>query len=217
VAETDNFLFAGDLGGQRTTARQYQRLEAIWLAAQHSVGCPVPEAAQEEARLLVDRLRQFRADVAEAERRIEKVAASFPEYECLCSIPGFGPIVSAMVLSAVGDPHRFESERQVLRLAGLDLAASRSGKTSQTAVPVISKQGKAELRYMLIQAAQVASSLDFTIRQYYTQLLKGRELERGIRLKMKVKLGAKFLVVAWTLMRRRERFDKRHFDPQRLR
>lgn len=102
-------------------------------------------------------------------------------------------------------------------MPGLDLAASRSGKTSDAAVPVISKQGKADLRYMLIQAAQVASSFDLVIRQYYTQLLKGRELERGIRLKMKVKLGAKFLVVAWTLMKRRKKFDPTHFDPRRLR
>lgn len=216
IAQTDNFLFVGDCGGEKATARQHECLEAIWSAAQSSVGCPVPPAAQEEARLLVDRLRQFRADLAETERRVEQVASCFGEYEFLLSIPGFGPIVSAMVLSAIADPHRFETHRQVLRLAGLDLAASRSGKTSQTAVPVISKQGKADLRYMLIQAAQVASSLDLTIRQYYTQLLKGRELERGIRLKMKVKLGAKLLVVAWTLMKRRERFDPKHFDPARL-
>jgi hypothetical protein len=47
--------------------------------------------------------------------------------------------------------------------------------------------------------------------------LKGREQERGIRLKMKVKLGAKLLVVAWTLMERQEMFDPKHFDPHRLR
>lgn len=216
IAAMDNFLFVGDFGGQQATARQQQRLEAIWCAAQHSIGCAVPAAAQEEARLLVERLRQLRTDVAETERRMAKVAASFPAYPCLLSIPGFGPIVSAMVLAAIGDPHRFESHRQVLRLAGLDLAASRSGKTSQTAIPVISKQGKADLRYLLVQAAQVSSSLDLTIRQYFTQLLKGREQERGIRLKMKVKLAAKLLVVAWTLMKRQERFDPKHFDPERL-
>jgi transposase len=217
IVMQDNFQFVGELGAQKATVRQCEHMEAIWIAAQHSVGCPVPQAAQEEARLLVDRVRQFRTDTAEAEKRIEKVAQSFPEYACLRSIPGFGPLVSATVLSAIVDPHRFESHSQVLRLAGLDLSASRSGKTSQTAVPVISKQGKADLRYMVIQAAQVASALDANIRRYYTQLLKGREMERGIRLKMKVKLGAKFLVVAWTLMKRREMFDAKHFDPERLR
>jgi transposase len=217
IVEKDIFEFTGELGVQKATERQCKHMEVIWVAAQHSVGCPVPEAAQEEARLLVDRLRQLRADMAEADRRIEQVAESFPEYACLRSIPGFGPLVSAMVLSAIVDPHRFDNHRQVLRLAGLDLSASRSGKTSQTAVPVISKQGKAELRYLVIQAAQVASALDANIRRYYTGLLKGREMERGIRLKMKVKLGAKFLVVAWTLMKRREPFDPKHFDPARLR
>ncbi|MBE9592548.1 MAG: transposase [Proteobacteria bacterium] len=32
-----------------------------------------------------------------------------PEYKYLLSIPGFGPVVSATVLAAIGDPFRFES------------------------------------------------------------------------------------------------------------
>lgn len=61
----------------------------------------------------------------------------------------------------------------MLRLAGLDLSAYRSGKTSETAEPVISKQGKAELRYRVIQAAQVASALDANIRRYYPRWHRG--------------------------------------------
>jgi transposase len=217
ISAMDSFLFDAGLPQKVFHAEKvYRRLEAIWTAAHTSIGCPVPEAAQAEASWLVDRLEGLHKEVVETETRIETIAQSFPEYEFLLSIPGFGPIVSATVLAAIGNAHRFDNERQVLRLAGLDLSASRSGKTSDTAVPVISKQGKADLRYMLVQAAQVASSLDFAIRQYYTQLLKGREMERGIRLKMKVKLGAKFLVVAWTLMKRRQKFDPKHFDPNRL-
>jgi len=217
IAAMDSFLFDAGLPQKYFHKdKVYERLEAIWTAAHTSIGCPVPEAAQWEASELVDRLEGLRSEMAQTEARIEALAQSFPEYEFLISIPGFGPIVSATVLAAIGNPHRFNSEHQVLRLAGLDLSASRSGKTSDAAVPVISKQGKADLRYMLIQAAQIASSFDLVIRQYYTQLLKGRELERGIRLKMKVKLGAKFLVVAWTLMKRRKKFDPTHFDPRRL-
>ena len=43
----------------------------------------------------------------------------------------------------------FQNRKQVLKLAGLDLSADRSGKTSDTATPVISKKGKADLRYAL--------------------------------------------------------------------
>jgi hypothetical protein len=44
----------------------------------------------------------------------------------------------------------------VIRLADLDLNASRSGKESQAMVPVISKRGNAELRYGLYQATLIA-------------------------------------------------------------
>ena len=121
------------------------------------------------------------------------------------------PIISAMVLAAIGNPFRFQNQGQIVRLAGLDLSAERSGKSSNSAKPVISKQGKAALRYALVQAAMVASTANPDIRTYFTKLLKGRELERGINLKMKVKLAAKLLVVAWTLMKKREHFKSSCF------
>lgn len=186
---------------------QERRLRELWEIAKESAGCLVHDAARWEAHNLVSKLKAVRETVKDNEKLMEKVAKQFPEYESLLSIPGFGPLVSAMVLAAIGNPCRFENRKQILRLAGLDLSAERSGKNSDSAKPVISKQGKAALRYALVQAAMVASSLNPDIRSYYSKLLKGRELECGIKLKMKVKLAAKLLVVAWTLMRCREQFN----------
>src|SRR5512136_1736853 len=185
---------------------QEKRLREIWEVAKEYAGCLVHDAARWEAQSLVSKLKAVRETVKDNEKLMEKIAQQFPEYESLLSIPGFGPIVSAMVLAAIGNASRFENRKQVLRLAGMDLSAERSGKNSDSAKPVISKQGKAALRYALVQAAMVASSLNPDIRSYFSKLLKGRELERGIKLKMKVKLAAKLLVVAWTLMKRREQF-----------
>jgi len=42
---------------------------------------------------------------------------------------------------------------------------------------------------------------------YYTNTLRGREREKGIKTKMRVKLDAKMLVIAWTLMKKRGPFD----------
>jgi transposase len=117
-----------------------------------------------------------------------------------------------MVLAAIGDPFRFNSRKQILRLAGLDLSAERSGKNSDSAKPVISKQGKAALRYALVHAAKVASSLNDGIRRYFARMLKGRELERGINLKMRVKVASKLLIVAWTLMKTGEQYKSSCFE-----
>ena len=134
----------------------------------------------------------------------------FAEYSCLLTIPGFELYISARVLASIANPWRFDSSNQVIKLAGYDLSANRSGKTSNEAVPVISKRGNGELRYALYQAAQVASSRNPDFIRYYTRMLRGRERERGIKTKMKVKLAAKMLKIAWTLMRKQEVFDPDH-------
>jgi hypothetical protein len=43
--------------------------------------------------------------------------------------------------------------------------------------------------------------------RYFTGKLSGRERERGITRKMRVKLAAKMLVIAWTFMKKKEVFD----------
>jgi len=123
------------------------------------------------------------------------------------SIPGFGPDVSARVLGAMGDPFRFQNGKQVLKMAGLDLNAERSGKNSESAIPVISKKGKGDLRYALYQAALIASIRNQNFIIYYTNKLRGREREPGIKTKMRVKLAAKLLLIAWTLMKKKEPFN----------
>lgn len=208
--EFDTFLKL--ITTRKIRIEQERRLRELWEFAKKSAGCHVHDAARWEAKSLVNQLKSVRETVKGNEQRMEAAARKFPEYECLLSIPGFGPIVSAMVLAAIGNPLRFNSRKQVLRLAGLDLSAERSGKDSDKAKPVISKQGKAAMRYALVQAAMVASALNPDIRGYFCNLLKGRELERGIKLKMKVKLAAKLLVVAWTLMKRREQFKPSCFS-----
>ena len=92
-------------------------------------------------------------------------------------------------------------------MAGFDLCASRSGKTSNSATPVISKHGKADLRYALYQAAIISSlhSKEFIV--YFTNKIRGREREKGIGTKMRVKLAAKLLIIAWTLMKKKKPFD----------
>ena len=95
----------------------------------------------------------------------------------------------------------------MLKPAGFDLNVERSGKSSERAVPVISKRGKADLRFALYQAALIASVKNRDFIGYYTEKLRGREREPGIKTKMRVKRAAKMLILAWTLMKKREPFD----------
>jgi transposase len=187
--------------------RQLRRLKKIYEAARDSIGCPVEPTAEFEADMLVQRLLGVRKRIEETMIRIKETAEQFASYGRLQTIPGFGPYISALVIATIGDPNRFGSYRQVIRLSGLDLSAKRSGKRSDHAVPVISKKGDADLRYGLYQAALVGSYHNRALRSYYGRLLEGRQRERGIKTKMRVKLASKLLIIAWAMMKKEKAFD----------
>ncbi|NJD54959.1 MAG: IS110 family transposase [Nitrospirae bacterium] len=186
---------------------QQKQLSAIWRMAPESIGCHAGDAVPFEGQVMASKLHQVRETIKAVEDKIEDLCSQFPEYQCLLSIPGFGPDVSSKVLGAIGWAFRFVTCKQVLKMAGFDLCAERSGKTSNSATPVISKQGKADLRYALYQAALIASLRNKGFMCYYTNKLRDRQREKGIGTKMRVKLAAKLLVIAWTLMKKKELFD----------
>jgi len=192
----------GKGGGSREN-----RLQTIWKMAVESVGCEAGPAVEFEAQVMVEGLKQIQKAIEDIEEKIHEACAQVPEYEFLLTIPGFGPDISSKVLGAIGNPFRFQNGKQVLKMAGLDLNAERSGKTSASAIPVISKKGKADLRYALYQAAMIASIKNNVFIAYYTNKLRGREREPGIKTKMRVKLAAKLLLIAWALMKKKEPFN----------
>jgi len=198
-------------------AAQQRRLRAIWESAGNSIGCEVGQAVKFEAAQLVDSLKSLRLSITQTDAKIEEICRGFPEYEYLLSIPGFGPAVSAATLGAIGDPLRFKTGKQVLKTAGLDLSANRSGKNSESKTPRLSKKGKSDLRYALYQAAVVASTMNKHFIAYFTEQLRGREREKGIKTKMRIKLAAKMLIIAWTLMKKRQHFDPAHLKINEIR
>ena len=193
---------------QRRTIAQRRRLSALREKAPISIGCRFGPSVEFEGQSMVKLLKEMRQTISETEEKIEQVCLKFKEYPCLLSLPGFGPALSAMVLGAIGNPWRFSSGAQVIKMVGLDLSASQSGKSQGP--PSISKKGKAEVRYALYQAALVASSRDKYFITYFTDQLRGREKEKGIKTKRRVKLAAKMLMIAWSLMKKKELFDPKY-------
>jgi transposase len=214
ITQLDVEPFIQRVISRRITMEKRRRLEEVWEKAGESIGCEDVPGVDHEARVMVEGLRQIREIIKETEGKILELCEQFPEYQSLLSIPGFGPDVSAKVLGAIGDPYRFQNGKQVLKLAGLDLSADRSGKDSDKAIPEISKRGKADLRYALFQAALIASTRNQNFMRYYTTKLRGREREKGIHMKMRVKLSAKMLLIAWTLMKKKETFDPTYLNAE---
>lgn len=62
------------------------------------------------------------------------------------------------------------------------------------------------------QAALIASIQNQHFVVHFTEKLRGREREKGIKTKMRVKLAAKMLNIAWTLMKKMKPFDPSYLN-----
>ena len=212
IAGMDFEQFFSMVTSSRRGIAQKLRLQKIHRLAVESVGCSMGPAAELEVALLVEKLKEVRRQLKQIADQMEDICLEFTEYSWLLTIPGFGRYIAARVLASIANPWRFNSSNQLLKMAGYDLGANRSGKKSDKAVPVISKRGNSELRFALYQGAHVASTRNRHFIRYFTRMLQGRERERGIKTKMRVKLAAKMLKIAWAIMKKQEAFDPEYLS-----
>jgi transposase len=95
----------------------------------------------------------LRNEFAAFEKRIRKIARSDTRTRLLMSTPAVGPIVALTYASAIDDPGRFKSSKQVGAHFGLTPRKYQSGETDYTGR--ISKIGDGSVRTALYEAAHV--------------------------------------------------------------
>ena len=74
--------------------------------------------------------------------------ATLPEAPYLLSVKSWKPISAALFLAEVGDPKRYQSAAQWVKLAGIQPAPNTSGKKQRSKTPM-SHQGRPRLRTLL--------------------------------------------------------------------
>ncbi|HYD51116.1 MAG TPA: transposase, partial [Gemmatimonadaceae bacterium] len=129
------------------------RLDALIADARGSVALRAgSEARRGEILRLIDRLLLVREHIAEAELRLAALVEVTPAARALTTVPGIDVVCAATIVAEVGDPHDYVSPRQVIKLAGMNLARKESGvsvrgKLRQT------KRGRPALRRQLFLLA----------------------------------------------------------------
>lgn len=129
-----------------------ETLARLPAAAQESLALSgAQQALAREVPLLVAQIQLYEAHMAEIEALMVAQLAGLEEAEALLSVPGVQAVTAAAVLGAIGDPKAYESGRQVLAVAGLDLVEKSSG-THQGRLH-ISKRGRPGLRHQMYMLA----------------------------------------------------------------
>jgi len=116
----------------------------------------------------------------------------------LMQIPGLGVVLSMTVLSAIGEISRFEDSKNLVGYAGLGAGIHSSGLKHQD--KGITKAGRKELRWAMVEAAWGAVRSDPHWKAQYEQLKKrGKHSNAAI-----VAIARKLLVSIWHVLTKGE-------------
>jgi transposase len=110
--------------------------------------------------------------IGAAQQRIEEIAGDDADARLLMTIPGISYYAALMIKAEIGDARRFPDSEKLVSYAGLNPSVYQSGKTCIRGR--ISKQGSPNLRWILIQTANIAVLHDKTLRKFYLRLRKGK-------------------------------------------
>jgi transposase len=148
-------------------------------------------------------LRLVREHIVEVERELGRLSTSErwgKQAVRVMQLPGVGIIVTMTILSAIGDVQRFASAKKLVGYAGLGAGVHDSGQKHQE--KGVTKAGRKELRWALVEASWQAIRSNARLRAQYEQLCKRKHPNQAI-----VAIARKLLVTLWYLLSRQESYD----------
>jgi transposase len=125
----------------------------------------------------------------------------------IMQLPGFGVITGMTVLAAIGEVQRFESAKKLASYSGLTGGLEQSG--TKFVEKGITKEGRKELRWALVEVAQRAVKSDPRWTRKFQELHKRMHRNQAI-----VAIARQLLELVWYVLTRRQPY--RHFSHERI-
>lgn len=125
----------------------------------------------------------------------------------LMQLPGFGIITAMTVLAAIGEIGRFETPKHLASYSGLTPGLEQSGTKNRG--KGITKEGRRELRWALVEAAQMAVKSDPMLKMRFQAMQKRMHRNQAI-----VAIARHLLELVWYVLTRRQPY--RGFTHERI-
>jgi transposase len=155
-----------------------------------------------------------RAYIEKQISRIGKVVATMSHQKpwaqsmtYLMQLPGIGVITAMTVLAAIGDIQRFDSARHLGSYSGLTCGLEQSG--TKNIGKGITKEGRKELRWAMVEVAQRAVKSDPLWKHRFQEMHKRMHRNQAI-----VAVARRLLELVWYVLTRRQPY--RHFSQERI-
>ncbi|MDR2569037.1 MAG: IS110 family transposase [Oscillospiraceae bacterium] len=153
---------------------------------------------------LIEELEYFERRVFDLETELDAVMKTLELDEILQSMKGIGSIISAGFIGEIGDVVRFDSWKQVRKLAGLNLVENSSGQ--HIGKTKISKRGRPYLRHMLFMAGESCFMHNTEMKQYYYYLRRRSNNPLG-HYQALIAVGLKVMRIMFYMAKNKEKYN----------
>src|SRR6266851_2602885 len=171
----------------------------LWLA-----GLKLPAAARESVSVCLRLLDGYSEEIQKQNLQLSEKAKQDQRAQWLMTIPGIGECSAMMLLAEIGDMGRFRDKEALCSYAGLVPRVRESaGKAARGG---ITRQGSPWMRWVMVEAAQVATRCSPAARRYYERLLRKKHKHVA-----RVALARKLLIAVYALLHDGVVFDEEKF------
>ncbi len=125
----------------------------------------------------------------------------------IMQLPGFGVITGMTILAAIGEIQRFEDAHHLASYSGLTGGLEQSG--TKLVQKGITKEGRKELRWAIVEVAQRAVKSDPRWTRKFQEMEKRMHRNQAI-----VAVARQLLELVWSVLTRRQPY--RHFSQERI-
>ncbi|MGH7653687.1 MAG: transposase, partial [Gemmatimonadaceae bacterium] len=189
------------------------KAKAFLAAARTSVAITRDTLARRaEIHRLLDRWDLVLAEIATIERELAALVEQHPGANALTTIPDVGVVCAASLVAEVGTPEGFASPRQVLKLAGMNLARRESGTSLRSRLKQ-TKRGRPLLRRQLFL---LAARWCRTGAPYHRAFLAMAARNGGSKISAICALARRMVPMLLHVMQTGEAFDQRRWEGARV-
>jgi transposase len=165
---------------------------------------------QFQLQLEMENLSYIEKQIERISKEVRKMSHQKPWAESmtyLMQLPGFGIITGMTVLAAIGEVQRFETPKHLASYSGLTPGLEQSGTKNRG--KGITKEGRRELRWALVEAAQRAVKSDPVWKTRFQEMQKRMHRNQAI-----TAVAHRLLELVWYVLTRRQPY--RHFSHERI-
>lgn len=155
----------------------------------------LPTIARGEIDTLLRLLDALQIEQASLRAEVDRAAFASEEMKLLMTLPGIDATTAQALMAAIGDIARFRSADQLAAYFGLVPSVHQSAEHCYHGR--ITKQGNSNVRWLLIQAAQVASRHPGPLGHQFAKLARSKNRSIAI-----VAIAHKLALLAWHLLTR---------------